>query len=320
MSTANRKHDCIVVGSCVVDLLCRPVSLDDPIGGGRLYRTEPLDVAGGGITINSGVTMARLGMNVGVLTYVGEDDWATLIHGILQREGVDDSPIEAIPGDATSTTVVLIDSTGERSFLHCVGAPKKLTAEAMLDRLPLFAQSRFALFGYYSLMPLIEPRLAEVMKSIRAAGCKTAMDAAGDGGSMDPLADVLPHLDVYVPSFAEAQHQTGFADPRRMIDAYRDCGAPGVLGVKLGKEGVLLSEPDGGFVEVPIVEPPGEVVDTTGAGDSFYAGLLTGLIRGMSLEDAGKLGTAAAACCVTTLGGSGGGRSLPETLELAGLG
>ena len=42
----------------------------------------------------------------------------------------------------------------------------------------------------------------------------------------------------------------------------------------------------------PAVPPPGAIVDTTGTGDCFYAGLLTGLLRGMDVERAGRLGTA----------------------------
>ena len=51
---------------------------------------------------------------------------------------------------------------------------------------------------------------------------------------MQPLDRILPHLDVYVPSHNEATHQTGLTDPREIIETYRACGAPGLLGVKLG--------------------------------------------------------------------------------------
>jgi hypothetical protein len=50
------------------------------------------------------------------------------------------------------------------------------------------------LFGYYSLNPRIEPDLAGVFKAIRATGCKTAMDASGSGGTMEPLAEMLPSM------------------------------------------------------------------------------------------------------------------------------
>ena len=81
------------------------------------------------------------------------------------------------------------------------------------------------LIGYYSLMPNLDPDLPETLAAIRQTGCRTAMDTAGDGGTMRPLDRILPHLDVYVPSHDEATHQTGETDPRKIIDVYRRCGA-----------------------------------------------------------------------------------------------
>ena len=311
--------DCIVCGSCVVDVLCRPVRLDQPIGAGLLHESEPAVLTGGGITLNSGVTMARLGAKVGVLSLVGPDSWAPVIRNMLRDEHIDDHLLAEHATEGTSTTVVMIDPSGERSFYHCVGAPKMLDAQAILDQIDAFGRARMCLLGYYSLMPKLEPDLPEVFRQIRAKGCQTAMDAAGAGGTLDPLERILPHLDIYVPSYGEAKNQTGHDDPRKIITAYRKCGAPGLLGVKLGKDGVLLSPAAEQWVDIPVVDAPGQLIDTTGAGDSFYAGLLTGLLRGLSVEQAGRLGAAAAACCVTVVGGSTGGRDYAFTSKLAGL-
>ncbi len=315
----SRKHDCVVAGSCVVDVLCHPVALEKPIGHGVLYEVGPLQVIGGGIVSNSGITMARLGMKVAALSHLGQDAWASVVRDLYTRERIDTTHLTALEGEATSTTVVLVDPCGERSFYHCVGAPRKLNARAFLDRMPLWSQSRMMLLGYYSLLPSLQDDLPGVLAELRKAGCQTALDAAGAGGAMQPLDRILPHLDVWVPSLSEAQHQTGESDPRRIINLYRDCGAPGLLGVKLGKRGVLLSPKAGDFIQIPIVNPPGPVVDTTGAGDSFLGGLLTGLLKGLSVADAGRLGAAAGACCVTTLGGCTGGRDYAFTARLAGL-
>jgi sugar/nucleoside kinase (ribokinase family) len=321
MSTfTKRLYDCVVAGSCVVDLLCRPVDLQHPVGAGTLHRTGPLRVEAGGITANSGITMSRLGMRTAVCSCVGDDAWQSVLLNLFETNGVDTEHLIVHPTEATSTTVVMIADNGERSFLHCVGAPRTLDASVFLDRMDLWHNSRCILLGYYSLMPRLEPQLPTLFAKLRKAGCMTAMDAAGDGGTMDPLERILPHLCVYVPSRSEAEHQTGLTDPKKIVDAYRDCGAPYIIGVKLGgNAGVLLSAVAGEYVHVPSCTPPGPVVDTTGAGDSFYAGLLTGLLRGMSLEDSGRLGCAAAACCVTAVGGNTGGKSLAETMAIAGL-
>ena len=311
--------DCIVAGSCVVDLLCRPIPLDKPIGGGLLHPAQPTVLTAGGITANAGITMARLGLTVGLLSYVGDDPWGPILRQLLRENHVNDQLLSIHPTEPTSTTVVAIDPSGERSFFHCVGAPQQLNAKAILNNLDTLARTRFFLLGYYSLMPNLEADLPQVLKEIRRVGCKTALDAAGSGGDMHPLDQILPHLDVYVPSLAEASHQTGLDDPRKIIDQYRQCGAPGLLGVKLGRQGVMLSPQHDQYLHVPIVDAPGPRVDTTGAGDSFYAGLLTGLIKGLDLHDAAKLGTAAGACCVTAVGGWAGARSYQQTAQIAGL-
>jgi sugar/nucleoside kinase (ribokinase family) len=314
-----KDFDCVLCGSCVADLLVRPVPLEAPIGGGKLLLTQPIEITTGGIVSNSGIAMARLGMKTAAFTYVGNDDWAVLIRRRLEKEGVDCSRLATHPTGATSTTAVLIDPSGERSFAHCVGAPKLMDRKLFFENLDLFARSRMMLIGYYSLMPNLERDLPEVLAAIRNTGCQTALDAAGDGGTMQPLDRILPHVDVYVPSYDEGLHQTGQKDPEKIIDAYRECGAPGLLGVKLGSKGAMLSPAAGQYISITTVSPPGPVVDTTGAGDCFFAGLLTGLLKGFDAERSGRLAAATGACCVTGYGATAGIRNYAETAQLAGV-
>jgi sugar/nucleoside kinase (ribokinase family) len=309
--------DCVVCGSCVVDMLIHPVPLHQPVGAGKLLPVEPIQITTGGIVCNAGIGLARLGLRVAAFSYTGDDEWAAVIHRKLDAEQVNTDWLLTHPHAATSTTAVMIDPCGERSFAHSVGAPKLLDKDHFLKHLPLFARSRFMLIGYYSLMPRLESELPTVLAEIRAAGCRTALDAAGAGGAMQPLDRILPELDVYVPSQAEAAHQTGLSDPRAMIDAFRACGAPGIVGVKLGSQGALLSEAVGHYLELPAIQPPGPVVDTTGAGDAYYAGLIAGLLKGLPLQQAGRLAAAAGACCVTGYGATAGLRGWVQTADLA---
>ena len=311
--------DCVVVGSCVVDVLARPVPLELPIGHGKLVECEPLGLMTGGIVSNAGITMARLGLRVAAFTYVGDDPWGEIVLRRYAAEGIDTSAVSVKSERATSTSAVLVDASGERSFAHYGGAPRLLDRAALLNRLDLFARSRAMLIGYYPLMTRLLPDLPEVLSAIRETGCLTALDAAGDGGTMDPLAKILPHVDFYVPSLAEARHQTGRDDPRAILDVFRAAGATGCVGVKLGARGALLSPAAGELVDVPAVAPPGEVIDTTGAGDCFYGGLLTGVIHGMDIGQAGRLAAAAGACCVTGLGATTAVRDFEATAQLAGL-
>lgn len=293
--------------------------LDSAMGRGKLVQVDPIEMTTGGIVSNAGIALARLGMHVAAFSLVGDDEWAAVIRSRYEQCGVDTQRLLTLQGGATSTTAVLVDPSGERSFAHCVGAPKQMTESLFLENLDLFAKSRMTLIGYYSLMPNLEKDLADVLAAIRETGCQTALDAAGDGGGMKPLDDLLPHLDVYVPSLAEATHQTGTDEPEAIIDTFRACGAPGLLGVKLGSKGAMLSRAAGEYLRIEQVSPPGPIVDTTGAGDCFYAGLLAGLLRNRSDSDAGRLAAATGACCVTQLGASAGIRDYAGTAALAGL-
>lgn len=311
--------DCVVCGSCTIDVLVRPFPVQRAIGRGQLVRVDPTPVTTGGLVSNAGIALARLGLRAAAFTYVGNDEWAALVRRKYDAEGLDARYLLTHPTAPTSTSLVLVDSDGERSFAHAQGAPKLLDRQALLDHLDLFARSRMLLLGYYPLMPHLQADLPEVLARIRQTGCRTALDAAGDGGTLHPLDQILPHLDVYCPSYAEAAHQTGETEPDRILARFRACGAPGLLGVKLGAEGALLSPAPDEYVRIPAVPPPGPVVDTTGAGDAFDAGLLAGLLRGLRVEQAGRLAAATGACCVTALGATAGLRSFDQTAALAGL-
>ncbi len=312
-----KMFDCVVCGSCVVDVLVRPVPLDAPLGVGQLLRTDPLVLSTGGIVSNAGITMARLGIRIGAMTYVGDDPWAEVLRSNYRSEGIITDSLLTHPTAPTSTTAVVIDATGGRSFLHAVGAPKQLDKQTFLDRLDLFARSRAMLLGYFPLLPKLLDDLPEVLSAIRQVGCLTALDAAGDGGTLAALERCLPLLDFYVPSHSEAQHQTGETDPRKILEAFRSAGASALIGVKLGEQGALLSPRKNQFFEIPAAKPPSPVIDTTGAGDCFFGGLLAGILRGLEISDAGRLAAAAGAYCVTRVGASTGIRDYATTAKLA---
>jgi len=308
--------DCVVCGTSGIDALVRPVDLARPIGAGRLVEVEPLGLTTGGLVCNSGVALRRLGLTVAAAGLVGADLWGGIVRDRLGVEGIDATAIETHPTEATSGSAVLIDAGGERSFAHHVGAPRATDLACLRRWAGLFARSRMALVGYVGLMPALGPDLAAAVALIRDAGCGVTLETSGDGGPLAELAPALPLVDCFVPSLAEATRQTGLSDPREIVACYRAHGAGGVVGVKLGTRGTLLD--DGTATEhVPCLPAPGPVADTTGAGDSFVAGLLAGRGRGMTLREAGLLGAATAACCVTGVGGTAGLRSFTDTWRLA---
>ena len=91
MAAMKKDLDCVLCGSCVVDMLVHPVPLEEAIGGGKLLACDPIGVTTGGIVANAGIGMARLGVKTAAFSYVGDDQWAEVIRQQLQAEGVDRS-------------------------------------------------------------------------------------------------------------------------------------------------------------------------------------------------------------------------------------
>jgi sugar/nucleoside kinase (ribokinase family) len=314
--TSSRPVDCLILGTAVADILVRPVPLTRAVGAGRLFHVDPIEVTTGGIVCNTGIAMRRLGMNVAAASLVGADLWGGMIRGRLCDEGIDVAAVESRDGLATSTTGVFIDAGGERSFAHHVGGCAAIDVSFVERCRAACRRARMVVIGYQGLLPALEADLAAAVRIVREAGSQVAVETAGSGGSLDDLAPALPEIDCYVPSLDEARQQTGLDDPREIIHRYRSLGCVGLLGVKLGTAGTLLSPTAGCLLELPCIPAPAPVADTTGAGDSLLAGLLTGLLRGMPVREAGLLGAATAACCVTGVGATAGLRSFDETLAL----
>ena len=175
------------------------------------------------------------------------------------------------------------------------------------------------LLGYYPLMTRLQPDLPEVFAAIRAAGCLTALDAAGDGGTMDPLARILPHLDFYVPNETEAAHQTGRTEPRAMIQAYRDAGAAAGSASSWASAAPCSVRGRANSSMLPWSSRRARSSIRRVPAIASTARCWPACCAVLSPADAGRLAAAAGAFCVTGLGATSAIRGYDETARLAGL-
>jgi len=197
-------------------------------------------------------------------------------------------------------------------FFHTPGATPLLDAELFRRCFDLFRQCAFVQVGYFGLLPTLTPQLGEVLGELRkiAPKLKIALDTVNPPASREMLDPILPHLDIFAPSRTEGAALTGESDPRKMVASFRQQMASGLIGIKLDAEGCLL---DDGVKQITAPAYKIKVVDTTGAGDTWFGALMTGMHRGMELEQAARFANRAAADCCTALGGSDGVRSFEET-------
>jgi len=151
----------------------------------------------------------------------------------------------------------------------------------------------------------------ELIAAARRVGARVSLDPSFHSAQdfRDKQKPVLRDVDVIFPNETEALRMTGHTDPRQAGAAIRELG-PRLIVVKLGEQGCFVSA-DGEERLVPAYATD-NVVDTTGAGDAFCGGCLTGLLCGMTPGEAARLGHAAAASVVAMQGGHTGAATAAE--------
>jgi sugar/nucleoside kinase (ribokinase family) len=305
--------DVVCLGILVADAIARPV--DDVPPRGALELVDEISLHGGGCALNTASALVRLGLEATVVGKVGADPFGDFILQLLDERGVDPRGVLQDSAVSTSATVVLVDSVGERTFLHLPGANGQLRQEE-LDEDALFSGRALHVAGALVMPELDGSPTAGVLEEARARGLTTSLDTVWDAtGRWDRLLPSLPHLDLFVPSLAEGSAISAQPDAESAATWFRERGV-GTVALKLGAEGCFVaSEEFEGFVAAPAVE----AIDGTGAGDAFAAGLLFGHLAGWPLERSAALANAAGALAATAVGAVEGVRGLEETLALAGL-
>jgi len=311
-SSAEQPFDVVCLGILVADVIARPV--DALPAHGTLGLVEEIALAGGGCALNTSSALARLGVRAAALGKVGADPLGSFLLDLLHSRGVADGGIVRDPAVPTSATVALVDSAGERTFLHVPAANAALAREELGDA--PFRGRALHLAGALVLDALDGAPAAALLQEARDRGIRTSLDPVFDAsGRWERVLPCLPHCDLVTPDLAEARAITGEREPERAAARLRELGAATAV-VTLGPDGCVVAG-DGFAGRVPPCAVT--AVDGTGAGDAFAAGFLYGLLAGWSLERCGRFANAAGALATTAVGAYEGVGDLARTLSSAGL-
>lgn len=301
----------LCMGMMVCDTLISPVpfnilSLDS------VKISRPVTCCGGD-ALNVAVGLAKLGMEVSVVGRIAEDTNGNFILAQCDRYGIDRSRVVFDKECATAASYALIDEKGERHFLSEKAVFAKIEGsdaddEAIKEADIVYIGSAMAL------RKMDEGGIKDVFSRARRLGKLTVMDAAVN--REDPEREWLSYLgeafletDIFFPSLEEAVKLTGETEPERIAEHFRKFGMK-LFGIKLGAKGCFVTDfKRKRFIPCPEGMP---VVDTTGAGDSFMAGLICGLGKGMEPFSAAEF-----ASCVATknVGAVGGTAGIPDFEE-----
>ena len=304
------QYDILCVGLMVCDIMVKPVS--KAVFDMDSIRLDTMKMASGGDAMNTAVDMAKLGVKVGLVGRVGNDGLGDFLRNEAKSAGIDTRHVRVCDDYSTSTSIVLIEEGGERHFAYYgktndTLCPEDIPQEALQNIKILQVGSAMALAS------LEGEALAALYKKAHDCGAMTSLDLTWDstGAWLSRIEPALCHLDIFFPSYEEACAMTGLSDPRAMKDFFRKYGLK-IFGVKMGEKGCYVTN----FIdeyEIPAFLTP-NVVDTTGAGDSFMAGFLSGIVKGWDIYRAGVFANAVAHFSVQALGASAGIRSYDETV------
>jgi sugar/nucleoside kinase (ribokinase family) len=295
------------LGVLVADLLGRPI--DDLPQRGRLGLVDQMELHIGGCAANTGIDLVKLGIETAVLGKVGADGLGDYMVGALQKTGIDMRGVIQSPDCGTSASMVLIDSEGERTFLHYTGGNARYKAEDVAW--DIVKECRILHIAGSYIMPDFDGQpTADTLRQAREFGLMTSLDVVWDGTlEWKRMLCCLPHIDVFTPSLAEAQQMTGRTEVSDVASALLDAGVKTVA-LKTGPEGCYVRTQDS---EVTVPGFRVEAVDGTGSGDAFDAGFLVGIVNEWGLERTARFANAVGALCVTAIGATGGVKSFAET-------
>jgi sugar/nucleoside kinase (ribokinase family) len=286
------------IGLTTLDVVARAIDAL-PEGEGTTL-IEGIACAPAGTAAGAALVAAKLGMSVSLASAVGDDLIGRFIRLALDEAGVDLTALETLPGLPSSTTVLAVDSAGRRPNFHALGAGMLAAATPAA-----FEAAKSARFFHYA--GIGGPRLdggagAEVAKAAHEAGAIVTCDLISpQATALDELKRLLPFVDYFMPSAAEALFLTGQDDLFAAADVFRELGAGGCI-IKNGGRGSVVVL-DGARTTLPayVIKP----VDTTSCGDSYCAGFIAALDRGWAALDAARFATATAALVAQGLATTG---------------
>ncbi len=270
----------------------------------------PYSLSLGGSAGNTIRAMARLGCSVGFIGKVGGDTTGDFFEKALENLAIE--PIIFRGKERSGKCVSLVSADGERTMVTHLGAALELSVDDL----------SVSLFDGYDCL-YVEGYLVQDHNLIRSAvemakgaGLKIAIDLASFNvveENLDFLRELVEkYVDILFANEDEARAFTGEDEPINALQAISKMVELSV--VKIGMKGALIKRGDE-VVHVGIMAAA-KRVDTTGAGDFYAAGFMSGLCDGLSLRQCGTIGAITAGKVIEVVGTTFGEEAWQDIFRL----
>lgn len=251
-----------------------------------------------GAEVNVCIGLTRLGHEAIYVTRLGCDPFGNYALQTLKKEGIS---TDSITFDGEFTTGMMLKGKVQEgdppvAYYRKGSAASKMTPQQM-DDIDLTGIDLVHMTGILPALSL-ECRTAtkRLMQRSKAAGIMVSFDPnlrpalwESKAVMVDTLNDLARLADLVLPGMEEGLMLVGSNDPAKIADYYQDLGVKQVV-IKIGSAGAYARDrAQSAMIPGFKVET---VVDTVGAGDGFATGVISGLIEGLSLDNAVRRGNA----------------------------
>ncbi len=275
-----------------------------------------------GAETNVGIALARLGVNVGWASRLGDDTMGRYLKNVMQDEGIDCSRVQLIARQRTGFMLKGKTAEGDPpiEYYRSGSAASAMTADD-IDENWLSGARHLHVTGIFPALNAGTLALTvAAMKQMRRNGGTVSFDPnlrPALWGSTEIMRTRLNELaslaDWVLPGMEEGRLLTGADNEADIAAFYRNLGAQAVI-VKLGPKGAYVQTQGEAFSVAGY--PVETVVDTVGAGDGFAAGIISARLEGLDWRASLRRATIVGACAVQVAGDTEG---YPDRARLAEL-
>ena len=283
----------VVLGSVNADHVVQVPSFPRP---GETLMASAYQVIAGGKGANQAVAASRLGANVAFIACVGDDDFGLRIYKEYQALGINVSGLMIASNMSTGVAMIQVADSGENSICIVPGANAALTPAMLAPHQHLITQADILLMQ-------LETPLETILSAATMAKEAGTLVVLNPAPAIVLADELLAKVDIITPNETEAELLTGIKvdsiDSAALAAAHLHTKGIATVMITLGSKGVYLSDRGQGQ---QIAGFNVTVKDTTAAGDTFNAGVLTGLQQGKTLNEAIIFAHGAAAISVSRFG------------------
>lgn len=284
----------LAIGDAMLDVV---VKIDGTINFDSDTRAE-ISTHSGGAGANTAAWLATLGIESHFVGRVGTDSAGELFRSELEGSGVI-FHCKSAPASHTGTVVVIVGGDGARTMFPDSGANDEIRADDLPNPRDFDA---IYLSGYSLFNPRAHGEVIEMITQIRASGRPLFFDPASVGiikeFGVAAALELLSNFDLVSLNEEEAQTLTGETQRDVVLELLLK-HAP-IIALKRGACGAELAIRSG--EKWSRAAHRVDVIDTTGAGDAFNAGLLAGWLAGGDLSVALEAAITSASECVANIG------------------